>query len=201
MRAAAPAAAKEKPTTNEPKTHPPPTNHNQKPTTTNHRNNKTNKTTTAIECFASAGAVVVPRSRFAPVKTCADLFVLRSDAYALSPSFTIEPTVSPAPLVKLDDAFYKLVDRFDRLVPRVPSLVRCKSLSVKGAVRFGPGVVLEGEVALEAFEGATALEPATVSQATLGTGKHVLPKKGGEEAGSEEGAAAAGAGGLALGAA
>jgi UTP--glucose-1-phosphate uridylyltransferase len=35
----------------------------------------------AIECFESAGAIVVPRTRFAPVKTCNDLFVLRSDAY------------------------------------------------------------------------------------------------------------------------
>lgn len=35
----------------------------------------------AIECFHSAGAIVVPRTRFAPVKTCNDLFVLRSDAY------------------------------------------------------------------------------------------------------------------------
>lgn len=31
----------------------------------------------AIECFEGAGAVVVPRSRFAPVKTCNDLFSLR----------------------------------------------------------------------------------------------------------------------------
>lgn len=35
----------------------------------------------AIECFDDAGAVVVPRDRFAPVKTCNDLFALRSDAY------------------------------------------------------------------------------------------------------------------------
>ena len=32
----------------------------------------------AIECFDDASAVVVPRSRFAPVKTCNDLFALRS---------------------------------------------------------------------------------------------------------------------------
>jgi hypothetical protein len=32
----------------------------------------------AIECFDDADAVVVPRSRFAPVKTCNDLFGLRS---------------------------------------------------------------------------------------------------------------------------
>ena len=35
----------------------------------------------AIESFDDSGAVVVPRSRFAPVKTTNDLFVLRSDAY------------------------------------------------------------------------------------------------------------------------
>lgn len=35
----------------------------------------------AIEVFDEAGAVVVPRSRFAPVKTTNDLFALRSDAY------------------------------------------------------------------------------------------------------------------------
>ena len=35
----------------------------------------------AIECFDDAGAVVVPRERFAPVKTTNDLFGLRSDAY------------------------------------------------------------------------------------------------------------------------
>jgi UTP--glucose-1-phosphate uridylyltransferase/phosphoglucomutase len=38
----------------------------------------------AIECFEDAGAVVVPRSRFAPVKTCGDLFALRSDAYKVT---------------------------------------------------------------------------------------------------------------------
>ena len=38
----------------------------------------------AIECFAGAGAVSVPRSRFAPVKKCSDLLLLRSDAYLVS---------------------------------------------------------------------------------------------------------------------
>ena len=35
----------------------------------------------AIECFKGASAVVVPRERFAPVKTCNDLLAVRSDAY------------------------------------------------------------------------------------------------------------------------
>ncbi len=42
----------------------------------------------AIECFDDAGAVVVPRERFAPVKTTNDLFGLRSDAYKVLPAPT-----------------------------------------------------------------------------------------------------------------
>ncbi len=38
----------------------------------------------AIECFDDSGAVVVPRERFAPVKTTNDLFSLRSDAFKAS---------------------------------------------------------------------------------------------------------------------
>jgi len=106
----------------------------------------------AIEAFSGAGAVVVPRSRFAPVKTCADLLLLRSDAYVLTPGSTVElaPGVAPAPLVKLDDA-YKLVDALDALVPCVPSLKGAASLTVKGPCRFGtPGVVCKGAVTFTA---------------------------------------------------
>jgi len=45
---------------------------------------------TAIECFDKAGAVVVPRTRFAPVKTTSDLFVLRSDVYTIGEDSTIK---------------------------------------------------------------------------------------------------------------
>ena len=37
----------------------------------------------AIECFEGATAIVVPRTRFAPVKKCNDLLLLRSDAYII----------------------------------------------------------------------------------------------------------------------
>lgn len=78
----------------------------------------------AIECFPGAGAVVVPRSRFAPVKTCGDLFLLRSDAYVVTPESTVEllAGLSAAPMVKLDDNHYKLVDQLDGLVSTYPSL-------------------------------------------------------------------------------
>jgi UTP--glucose-1-phosphate uridylyltransferase/phosphoglucomutase len=102
----------------------------------------------AIECFDAASAVVVPRSRFAPVKTCSDLFALRSDAYVLTPGSTVALAAPAPPLVKLDDAHYKLVDAMEALTPVVPSLLRCRSLAVKGAVRFEAGVAAVGDVEL-----------------------------------------------------
>ena len=44
--------------------------------------------------------------------------------------------------MKLDDGFYKLVDKLERLVRVPPSLRACRSLTVKGPVRFGEGVVI-----------------------------------------------------------
>eukprot|EP00894_Picocystis_sp_ML_P000462 jgi/Pico_ML_1/50979/g179.t1 len=72
----------------------------------------------AIEAFDGAGAVCVPRSRFAPVKTCNDLFALRSDAYVVTDDsrVVLAEGVANPPVVKLDDQFYKKVDKFDRLV-------------------------------------------------------------------------------------
>jgi UTP--glucose-1-phosphate uridylyltransferase len=116
----------------------------------------------AIECFPGADAVVVPRSRFAPVKTCSDLLLLRSDAYTLTPESTLvlAPGVAAAPLVKLDDAHYKLVDQLDALAPVPPSLKGCTSLTVKGPVKFAAqGVVLKGAVTFSA----AGPEPAEVA--------------------------------------
>lgn len=53
------------------------------------------------------GAVVVPRSRFAPVKTCGDLLVLRSDCYEIAEDATVAARVSHLPLIRLDDSHYK----------------------------------------------------------------------------------------------
>lgn len=104
----------------------------------------------AIECFENAAAIEVPRTRFAPVKTSSDLFALRSDAYYITESSTISLVKGiSAPFVKLDDSHYKLVDQMESLTTQVPSLAQCSSLIVKGAVAFGPGVTIIGDVTLE----------------------------------------------------
>jgi len=103
----------------------------------------------AIECFEAAGAIEVPRSRFSPVKTTSDLLGIRSDAYELDQEFSL--VLSPErngvpPIVKLDDN-YKVVDQFEELVASsVPSLIRCRSLTVNGKIQFEGGVEVIGDV-------------------------------------------------------
>jgi len=106
----------------------------------------------AIECFERAGAVVVPRHRFAPVKTTADLLALRSDAYALSEDWRVVLAgggTAPPPTLELDAKHYRLVDQLDAaLTAGVPSLKDCRELLVKGPVTFSAQHVFRGKVSL-----------------------------------------------------
>jgi hypothetical protein len=121
----------------------------------------------AIECFESARAIDVPRSRFSPVKTTGDLLGVRSDAYELDQEFRLvlrpERNGIP-PIVKLDDN-YKLVDQFEELVGSgVPSLIRCRSLTVNGKIQFAAGVELIGDVKFFSRGDGTKSVPAGVYQ-------------------------------------
>ena len=104
----------------------------------------------AIECFADARAIEVPRSRFAPVKTTSDLLAMRSDAYELDAEFRLvlrADRQGAPPIIKLDE-YYKIADRFEELVAQgVPSLALCRSVAVEGRVRFSTGVKIIGDVA------------------------------------------------------
>lgn len=107
----------------------------------------------AIECFEGAQAIEVSRSRFAPVKSTADLFALRSDAYSVGDDGRVELVAARngvPPVVKLDDS-YKLVDSLDAL--GVPSLATCQEVAIEGPVSFSDGVVLKGRVAFSAPAG------------------------------------------------
>jgi UDP-N-acetylglucosamine pyrophosphorylase len=103
---------------------------------------------TAISLFDNATAVVVPRTRFAPVKTCSDLLALSSDAYRETEERTLEllqERRGQPPVVSLEDKHYKFVDQFQTLIEKgVPSLRNCERISVVGPIRFASGVVVEG---------------------------------------------------------
>jgi len=111
----------------------------------------------AIALFEGAQAVRVPDERFVPVKTTGDLLRVRSDAYRRD----AEECVVPAPgglggaiVVELDAGHFRSVTALEQRTPHgPPSLVHCRRLRVRGDVRFGRGVVIEGDVTLEAPTG------------------------------------------------
>jgi UTP--glucose-1-phosphate uridylyltransferase len=96
----------------------------------------------AVGAIDGAGALLVPRTRFAPVKTTNDLLVVRSDAYVLrAEDAHVEPAPERAgmepPLVDLDPRYFKLLADFEARFPNgPPSLLRAEKLVVRGDVVF-----------------------------------------------------------------
>merc|ERR1711948_234745 len=124
-----------------------------------------------ISCFEGATALLIPRTRFAPVKKCDDLISLRSDAYVLTEDFRIE--LAPErngepPIVKLDDR-YKFVDAMDTIIPNgVPSLKDCTKLKIEGEVEFSAGVILKGSVTIKnSSDGKKVVEAGTYEDTTV----------------------------------
>ncbi len=119
----------------------------------------------AVARFPGARVLLVPRTRFAPVKTTDDLVVLRSDVYALGEDFELAPIQErhgELPFVELDPRYYKLLDDFEARFPGgPPSLRDARRLVVSGDVTFGAGVVVRGEVELHASE-PIRIEPGAV---------------------------------------
>lgn len=103
----------------------------------------------AISSFHNAGAVRVPRDRFAPVKTTSDLLVIRSDAYQVTDDWRVE--LDPAcggnaPIVELDSEQYKLMEQLDQKFTSIPSLRECRKLTVNGPVLFSEPCSFAGTV-------------------------------------------------------
>ncbi|RIB07617.1 UTP--glucose-1-phosphate uridylyltransferase family [Gigaspora rosea] len=109
----------------------------------------------AIKHFRNAHGVNVPRSRFLPVKSTSDLFLVTSDLYSLNHG---ELTMNPkrlfqtVPLVKLGDEFKK-VSNFLARFQSPPHILELDHLTVTGDVTFGAGVQLKGTVIIVANHG------------------------------------------------
>mmetsp|Transcript_4044 Transcript_4044/g.8698 ORF Transcript_4044/g.8698 Transcript_4044/m.8698 type:complete len:561 (+) Transcript_4044:649-2331(+) len=111
----------------------------------------------AINLFDNVNVIVVPRSRFLPVKTTSDLFAVQSDlfiikhgALALSEKRTISP---PVPTVKLGPCFRTVEEYSKRLPFGVPDLIDLEHLTVSGDVHFRNHIQLKGTVIIVAEEG------------------------------------------------
>jgi UTP--glucose-1-phosphate uridylyltransferase len=122
----------------------------------------------ALSVIDGARALRVPRSRFTPVKTTGDLLALRSDAYEVADDLSVglagEREGRP-PFIDLDPDHFKLVGDFEpRFAAGPPSLRACERLAVRGDVTFGAGVVVRGDVVVEAGDGPLRIPDGTVLQ-------------------------------------
>ncbi len=107
----------------------------------------------AISCFENAEALVVPRNRFAPVKTTNDLLAVRSDLYTLGEEHQVAlhpQRFSPPPDIRLDPAYYKSIADFEARFPYgAPSLLHCEELQIDGNIFFGRNITVEGRLHLK----------------------------------------------------
>jgi len=101
----------------------------------------------AIEAFAGAIAVEVPRDRFVPVKKTNELLLLQSDVYDVTPEAELHAMVATVPRVDLGSC-YKFIDDYQARIPVAPSLREASSFVVSGDWTFGRGVIIKGDVVL-----------------------------------------------------
>lgn len=129
---------------------------------------------TAMQHFAKSAALNVPRIRFVPVKSTADLFLLQSDLYHINHGclqMRAERAAESIPVVKFSHEFDRLEDYWARIPRGMPNVIRLEQLTVSGDVWFGSGVTLHGTVIIVANEGARIDVPdGTILQDKVVTG-------------------------------
>lgn len=114
----------------------------------------------AVEVFDDSSAIAVPRSRFLPVKTTAELTLVRSDLYELTDDYHLVKVAEATPDIRLDKRYYKTIGDYEkRFANGVPSLARANAFVVEGDWTFEPNVTVVGDVHL-----ADPGHPATVNE-------------------------------------
>jgi len=102
----------------------------------------------AVECFEKATILVVPRTRFLPVKSTNDLLIMRSDIFDITTEGHLIKNPkrrSPfLPKIELDPLYYDTVEKFETLFEEIPSLIEATGLTVKGCVKFEKPVQVKG---------------------------------------------------------
>ena len=109
----------------------------------------------AIRHFEGAHGVVVPRSRFLPVKTCSDLLLVKSDLFYLEHgALKLDPVREgyANPLIKLGSDFKKVLN-FQHHIPHMPKILELDHLTITGNVNIGRNVTLKGTVIIVCNDG------------------------------------------------
>ncbi|EGZ16270.1 hypothetical protein PHYSODRAFT_510163 [Phytophthora sojae] len=111
----------------------------------------------AIHLFKNFIGLKVPRSRFLPVKSSSDLFLVQSNLYQIKHgSLIMNParTTPTIPIVKLGLEFQSAKEYLARFEHGIPNITELDHLTVAGDVKFGSNIILKGTVILVANEGA-----------------------------------------------
>ncbi len=90
----------------------------------------------AISVFAKSKALLVPRTRFMPVKKTSDLLLMRSDFFSLSDKFELLPWKQELPIIEVNPEYYGSLAQLEQKVKIVPSLRDCKKLVLKNDYLF-----------------------------------------------------------------
>ncbi|KAM0678025.1 UTP-glucose-1-phosphate uridylyltransferase [Binucleata daphniae] len=112
----------------------------------------------AIKYFKNSKGMVVPRTRFLPVKTTSDLFLIQSNLFIEDKgSLKINPKrlYETNPVIRLIGPCYKDVNKYLDRFNSIPDVLELEHLTVSGNVRFGKNVVLKGTVIIIADENST----------------------------------------------
>lgn len=109
----------------------------------------------AIRFFPNSQGIVVPRTRFLPVKTCSDLFLVESNLYLeQNGSLRMNPKrpYTTNPLIKLLGRNFSKINVFNKCFKSIPDILELDHLTVSGNVKFGKDVTLRGTVIILADE-------------------------------------------------
>lgn len=110
----------------------------------------------AIKYFNNPTGIIVPRTRFLPVKSCSDLFLLRSSLFVEEMgTLTLSKLrgYQTLPLVKLLGEKFQKINSFEKRFKSTPDLIELDHLTVSGEVIFGKNVILKGTVIIIANKG------------------------------------------------
>jgi len=109
----------------------------------------------AIHSFERKNFLLVPRSRFKPIKTTSQLLQVQSNMYSIeNGALIMNPTRVPPtePVVKLGDGF-RTLEAYEARFKEIPNLMELDHLTVSGDVTFGANVTIKGTVIIVADTG------------------------------------------------
>lgn len=105
----------------------------------------------AISAFDRAEALIVPRTRFSPVKTTSDLLLIRSNCYIFDSlgNIILDQKQGCLPSIELDPNYYSNFKDFEQRFTAPVTMQNCSQIKIEGDFKFGPNIVFKGKVYLK----------------------------------------------------